>query len=90
MGTDAPTVAADIVCDAKVPPTETTQVLAEPLTIVPRLTNVLEKTVMPTTKAGEPVVVNTVPEHDAVKDKPLAVDHLVVDVVSQVPPPPTQ
>jgi len=90
VGTDAPTVAAVIVCEAYVPPTETTQVFTDPLEIVPRDTFVLENTFIPTTNAGEPTVVKVVPEQDAVNDSPCAADQFVVVVVSHVPLPPTQ
>ena len=54
-----------MVCEAYVPPTVTVQLLPEPAEIVPRLVPVLETIVMPTTRAGEVVVVSAVPVHDA-------------------------
>lgn len=91
VGTLAPMVAAIMVCDAYVPPTETVHVFPEPPVIVPRLTNVLDHTVMPTTNAGLPVVVSVVPEHDALaKDNGAAVLQTVVLLAVQVPVPPYQ
>ena len=66
------------------------QVLPDPPVIVPMLVFVASRTVMPMTSAGDPTVVSVVPERDAVNDRALAADQLVVVVVSQVPVPPTQ
>ena len=90
VGTEAPVVAAVIVCEAYVPPTETTQVFTAPLTMVPSVTFADDHTLIPTTRAGDPTVVKVVPEQDAVKDKPCAADQFAVDVVSHVAVPPTQ
>jgi hypothetical protein len=80
-----------MVCDAYVPPTETVQLFPEPPVIVPRLTNPDDHTVIPTTRAGLPVVVNVVPEHDAVaKASGAASLQTVVLLVFQVPVMPTQ
>jgi len=57
---------------------------------VPRLTKVLDHTVIPATSAGDPVVVKAVAVQLAVKDNPVAADQLVVLVPFQVPVPPTQ
>jgi hypothetical protein len=48
------------------------------------------RTVIPTTKAGEPTVVRAVPVQEAVNDKALAALQFVVNTVLQVPEPPTQ
>ena len=65
MGTLAPVVAAVISCAEYVPPTETCHEFPEPLLIVPRLTLVEERTVIPIASDGEPVVVSVVPVQDA-------------------------
>jgi len=64
--------------------------LTEPLTIVPSEIYMFENTVIPTTSAGDPTVVNVVPVQLAVKDKPVAADQFVVWLLPQVPVPPTQ
>jgi hypothetical protein len=73
-----------------VPPIETVQVFTEPLLIVPRLTFVEDQTVIPTTSAGEPVVVKVVPEHDAVIANGAAALQFVVALLFQVADPPAQ
>ena len=90
VGTAAPAVAAFMVWEATVPLVFIVQVLPDPPVIVPMLVFVASRTVMPMTSAGDPTVVSVVPERDAVNDRALAADQLVVVVVSQVPVPPNQ
>jgi hypothetical protein len=66
----------------------TVQVFTEPPVIVPKLTLFVDITVMPIASAGEPVVVNVVPEHDVVgKFTGAAALQCVVELLSQVPDP---
>jgi hypothetical protein len=96
VGTDAPVVAAYICWDEMVPDPDVVQVFPLPPVIVPALVyapvngSVLYQTVIPTTNAGDPVVVSVVPERDAVNPTGTAVAQLLVLVPSQVPVPPTQ
>jgi len=91
VGADAPAVAATIVCEVKVPPTLTVQVLPLPPVTVPRLVPPAERrTVMPTTRAGDPVVVSVVPLHDALKNAGSAAAQTVVVRLSHVAVPPIQ
>jgi hypothetical protein len=69
----------------------TVHVFAEPPLIVPKLTLVEDQTVIPTTSAGEPVVVNVVPEHDVVASvNATAALQFAVELLFQVPAPPAQ
>jgi hypothetical protein len=96
VGADAPTVAAVIDCEEIVPEPEVVHVFPLPPVIVPALVkvpvnwSVLYQTVIPTTSAGEPVVVNVFPDREAVNTIGEAADQLVVALVFQVPDPPTQ
>jgi len=90
-GTENPLVAATMSCVAYVPPTLTTHALPLPLTMVPRLVPpARRRTVMPATSAGEPVVVRTVPLHDAEISKGIVAAHTVVPAVVHEPVPPIQ
>ena len=90
VGTDAPIVAALMSCDARVPLALVVHELPLPPVIVPILLPELLNTVIPTTNAGEPVVVKAVPVRLPVNDFPEAADHFAVLAEVQLPEPPTQ
>jgi hypothetical protein len=90
VGTEALIVAAIQVCETTVPLVDVVHVFTLPLTIVPRIVPDAKYTVMPATSAGEPTVVNVLPERLAVKDKGRVDDQFTVFVLLQVPVPFTQ
>tara|TARA_R110000822_G_C15003927_1_gene461128 strand:- start:187 stop:426 length:240 start_codon:yes stop_codon:yes gene_type:complete len=79
-----------MVCEATVPLALVVHVLPEPPVIVPRLVKVLDQTVLPIAKAGEPTVVKTLPALEAVNSNGAAEDQLKLNEVFQFPEPPTQ